>query len=142
MPQKPFQKWFDLVRAECGWTLHEVARKLGISTTTAELTETPLAVVKQFVWDSRDVKPQWHQEAGRPAKLPISPPPPAKAARVGRRRIRPLGLAFTMYRTRPIPSEYLERLCILAARRGTTPAETLRDALLIALLRMEQKAPR
>jgi transcriptional regulator with XRE-family HTH domain len=159
---KPFQQWFDLVRAEHGWTLQEAARRLGISATTAyqykegrilpkpaiqrrlaELTGTPLEVVKQVVWDSRDVEAIGLPEpAPAPAGQPTSPAPPLKPARVGRRRIRPLGLAFTMYRTDPIPLEYLDRLCLLAAARRSTPAETLCDALRIALPLMEQKVGR
>ncbi len=44
-----------------------------------------------------------------------------------------------MYRRRPIPVEYLGRLCVLVAARGSTAANTLRDALRIALPLMEQK---
>jgi transcriptional regulator with XRE-family HTH domain len=158
MAAKPFQEWFDLVRAERGWTLHEVARRLGISATTkegrilpkpavqrrlTELTETPLEVVKRVVWDSRDVETGSRREtAPAPTRQPESPAPPLKPARVGRRRIRPLGLAFTMYRTHPIPLEYLDRLCLLAAARRSTPADTRRDALRIALPLMEQKVGR
>jgi transcriptional regulator with XRE-family HTH domain len=166
MAQKPFQEWFDLIRAERGWTLHEIARRLGISATTAyqykegrilpkpavqrrlaELTGTPLEVVKQVVWDSRDVDAERGRGAAReptpePTRPPELPAPPLKPARVGRRRIRPLGLAFTMYSTHPIPLEYLDRLCLLAAARRSTPAETLRDALRIALPLMEQKVGR
>jgi hypothetical protein len=51
-----------------------------------------------------------------------------------------LGLAFTMYRTDPIPLEHLDRLRLLAAARRSTPAEAPRDALRITLPLMEQKA--
>ena len=34
MPPTPFQAWLDIVRAERGLTLHDLARQLGISATT------------------------------------------------------------------------------------------------------------
>jgi transcriptional regulator with XRE-family HTH domain len=34
MPPTPFQAWLDIVRAERGWTLHDLARQLGICATT------------------------------------------------------------------------------------------------------------
>ena len=126
MAPKPFQEWFDLVRAERGWG-------------------TAPEVVKRVVRDSRDVG------AGSSPGTALGPTPepthqteraapPLKPARVGRRRIRPLGLAFTMYRTDPIPLEHLDRLRLLAAARRSTPAEAPRDALRITLPLMEQKA--
>jgi transcriptional regulator with XRE-family HTH domain len=148
MPPTPFQAWLDIVRAERGWTLHDLARQLGISATTvfhykegamlpgpgtqqrlAELTATPGVEIARLVRASKLARATRGAAAGR-----------APLAR--RRRAKPLGVAFTMYHTRWLPDEYLDRLWAIASARGTSLETALRDALRIALPRMEPRARR
>ena len=148
MPPTPFQAWLDAVRAERGLSLHEVARKIGISTTTvfhykegamlpgpgtqrrlAELTATPTGEIVQLVRASKLVR---GRSRGGSAGAPLA----------RRRRAKPLGMAFTKYHTRWLPEEYLDRLWAIAGARGTSLETALRDALNIALPRMEQKVHR
>lgn len=68
---------------------------------------------------------------------PNSPPP-----RLRKRRIEPQGVAFTLYPTRRLPEDYIDRRWALAAARETTRETALRDASSIAWPITEQRPPR
>jgi hypothetical protein len=121
---------------------------MGVSATTAfhyqEGAVLPGARVQHRLASLAGVEPQHvarliaESRAYRRRGRETVPAPKASAAPPRRpprreRLPRPLGLAFTMYRTRALPTEYVERLRAVALARHTTLDKVLRDALRLGL---------
>jgi transcriptional regulator with XRE-family HTH domain len=156
MTDTPFQRWFGELLEEQGWGVREAARRLGLTASTASLYRAgkmlpdverqrrlaeaagaPVEQVARLVWESQDAR-----RAGREA-LP-GKPNTATAFRSRRRwryRFRPLGIAFTMSRTRAVQEDSLARLYALATARRRSIEATLDEALRLALPLMERRRP-
>jgi transcriptional regulator with XRE-family HTH domain len=157
MAATPFQQWCESMLRSRRWTLRELARRLGVSASTpyhyragnvlptvamqrrlADLTGTPVEELARLVWESK-------RGGGGPAPAPAASEPRSAPARgkPGMRwrgwRSRPLGVQFTMYPTRGMEDEQLERLYALATARRVTLEATLNEALRIALPLMERR---
>jgi hypothetical protein len=143
----PFQHWCETLLRSRGWTLRELARRLGVSPSTpyqyrvgnmlpavgmqrrlAELTGTPAGGLARLVRESRG-----RRLAPLPPAMPSALPAGRRGLRWGRWRTRPLGVQFTMYRTRGVEDAQLEGLYALATARRDSLEATLNDALRIAL---------
>jgi hypothetical protein len=104
----------------------------------AEATGAAVERVARLVWESQDAR-----RAAREA-------PPVKVAtgtafqskRRWRYRFRPLGIAFTMSRTRAVQEGSLVRLHALAVERRRSIESILDEALGLALPLMERRPPR
>lgn len=98
----------------------------------AELSGTPVGELARLVWESK---------GGRLAPVLSEASSALTAGRRGLRwrgwRTRPLGVQFTMYRTRGVEDAQLEGLYALATARRESLEATLNDALRIALPRMK-----
>ncbi len=147
----PFQHWCETLLRSRGWTLRELARRLGVSASTtyhyragnvlptvamqgrlAALTGTPVEELARLVWEST----RGSGTEAASAQAPASPSRPSRAGtglRWRRWRTRPLGVQFTMYRTSGVEEEQLEQLYALATTRRDSLEATLNQALKIAL---------
>jgi transcriptional regulator with XRE-family HTH domain len=152
----PFQQWCESLLRARGWTLRELARRLGVSASTsyhyragnvlptvamqrrlAELTGTPVQQLARLVWESK-------RGGGSEVARPVVPDARSRPSRTGtglrwrRWRTRPLGVQFTMYRTRGVEDGQLEQLYALVTARRESLEATLNQALKIALPLMKR----
>jgi transcriptional regulator with XRE-family HTH domain len=156
----PFQDWCESLLRSRGWTLRELARRLGVSASTphhyragtvlptvamqrrlADLTGTPVEELARLVWESKGGS---GARASAPAPAETRPAPSrAKPGMAWRGwRGRPLGVQFTMYPTKGIEDAPLERLYALATAGRASLEATLNEALRIALPLMERRSTR
>ena len=153
----PFQRWFEGLLEERGWGVREAGRRLGLTASTvslykagkmlpdverqrrlAEATDTAVDRLARLVWESQDAR-----RVGRDAPPGESAAAAAfKSSRRWRYRFRPLGIAFTMYRTRAVREDALARLHALATERRQSVEAMLDEALQLALPLMERRRPR
>jgi transcriptional regulator with XRE-family HTH domain len=157
MDTTPFQRWFEALLEERGWGVREAARRIGLTASMASLYRagkmlpdverqrrlaevTGMAVERlaRLVWESQDAR-----RAARRGTAPARTAPATAFSprRRWRYRFRPLGIAFTMYRTRAVREESLARLHALAAARRRSIEAMLDEALGLALPLMERQRP-
>jgi transcriptional regulator with XRE-family HTH domain len=151
----PFQRWFEELLEERSWGVREAARQLGLTASAvslyragkmlpgverqrrlAEATGTAVEALARLAWESQDTR-----RAGRRAP-PAKPEAAFTPRRRWRYRFRPLGIAFTMSRTRAVREDSLVRLHALARARRRSIEATLDEALALALPLMERRQPR
>jgi transcriptional regulator with XRE-family HTH domain len=153
----PFQRWFEGLLEERGWGVREAARQLGLTASTASLykagkmlpdverqrrlaetTGTDVERLARLVWESQDARRAIREVP--PVKVPAGTV--FQSRRRWRYRFRPLGIAFTMYRTRAVQEDSLARLHALANERRRSIESILDEALGLALPLMERLRPR
>jgi transcriptional regulator with XRE-family HTH domain len=153
----PFQRWFDGLLEERGWGVREAARRLGLKAGAAslyragkmlpdverqrrlaEVSSTSVERIARLVWESQDARRA--RRAAPPVEAVFAPA--FQARRRWRYRFRPLGIAFTTYRTRAVQEDSLARLHALAIKRRRIIEATLDEALRLALPLMERRARR
>jgi hypothetical protein len=104
----------------------------------AEATGTAVEMLARKVWESRVTRragPVAPRQSGRRAATAFRP------RRRWRYRFRPLGIAFTMSRTRAVQEDSLIGLHALATERRRSIEAMLDEALSLALPLMERRRP-